>query len=245
MAKDLQDMLATEPVRWSEDMPPDAPGRGSWLAREQVKVAEQMVEQMAEQMNASLSGAPTWLERVERVKHFRPDLRDAFGESVIVAAAKPMPAGACRYCHAVLFARVHKVKLPQFDAATQSLLGTPCGECLTAVRDQLVAAVNPGQRQRQRQGVLHPVVTGCATCDVGRYALKSLLASGAPPNPGLALLADRALADHPIRTAPTGYVSAVVHDGRGPLDGCACRECKGARVFRYERNALRARESKR
>jgi hypothetical protein len=54
------------------------------------------------------------------------------GDSVLRAASR-LDAG-CRWCHALLHARVHRGQTPTYDAVHRELLGEPCDKCKTALR---------------------------------------------------------------------------------------------------------------
>jgi hypothetical protein len=66
----------------------------------------------------------------------------SFGPDVITAAARPVPAGTCRWHIATMAARVHGTKSPTYDRATRLLLGDACPRCISAIRAGLKARVD-------------------------------------------------------------------------------------------------------
>jgi hypothetical protein len=78
---------------------------------------------------------PRWKARAEQIRTRRPDVWTELTGSVILAAARPVPMGQCRWCLALMNARVYGEKINP-DAATRRLLGNPCNKC-----DALIASV--------------------------------------------------------------------------------------------------------
>lgn len=134
----------------------------------------------------------TWQERLAYLTRTSPTIVSSFGESVLLASAKPMPAGQCRWCVAAADAKVHKNRKPTWDAAHKLLLGNrPCPKCCVALRNNLNLASRvhpPGVRRRSATASgpkpIHEM--GCALCTqapkAARLGDRSVLVASAAPH---------------------------------------------------------------
>jgi hypothetical protein len=159
-----------------------------------------------------------------------PDAR-AFGRSVLWAAACPIvPAGLCRYC----LARSHAIGTSEpptsmSASAVSVMLGEPCTKCGRRLRVARNAITASAARPNLHSAVKRP----CTICHAWKQsARQALRASGELPT----------LKPHKARPAAFGPVRIVlppIHNGTGALANCGCKECRGARIIRYDANVGR------
>jgi len=146
----------------------------------------------------------------------RQDARAVFGPHVVKAAALP-PGSGCRWCWARSNAIVHGGLHPQLDDPTRVLLGEPCPEDLTALRDQLrnrYVASLPAPRGRKACGTPVGRACGCHTSD---RKLAARLKAGEPAKPAKPAKPASAIR----RRQPT---RSQIHGC-----GCTCTECEARR----------------
>jgi hypothetical protein len=104
-----------------------------------------------------------WRDRVAYIKTYYPAVWSTFGEDVLDASARPMPAAACRWCWAFATARVGNRKSvltrAMVSTAARKLLGEPCGNCRKRAFATLKRHVDAGRPKK---------TSGDATRGVGR-----------------------------------------------------------------------------
>jgi hypothetical protein len=174
LADDVKAMLSE--TFWSDqEDSARIPGRDPALA------ASAFNEVMAGTLELANYPGPRWRAHAEQIRNRRPDLWAEFGQSVILAAARKVSIGTCRWCLALMNASMWDEKITP-DAATRKLLSNPCDKC-SALIASVTTTSGPGTRpgattpavdadlarNTPKAGMLH-ATAACARCRVAQLA---------------------------------------------------------------------------
>jgi hypothetical protein len=157
-----------------------------------------------------------WRDRIAFIRLYYSDVWSTFGEDVLAASTRSMPATMCRWCWAFATAgrnnRTSVLTRPMVTMAARRLLGEPCDKCRKRAFATLKRHVNAGRR---------PTSAGGATRDVGRLHAPGTLTSRA----GVASPDPRTTLHDPLGSCTTCQAYRDTHPGAalmasGAPEGC-------------------------
>jgi hypothetical protein len=167
--------LASEVIEWLSDThwadqqaAAAIPGRHPALA---ASASTEAAEGMIELLNGD---GPMWRKKAEQIRCRRPDLWVEFTGSAILAAARPVGIGACRWCDALSRAAMADEVITR-DSGTIKLLGGMCDRCRPLVASVASLSTTATATATTRAGLaVSPALAtnhrSCTTCKIAELA---------------------------------------------------------------------------